>query len=196
MKAPALAAVTLLLLSTPANAQRLTGDRAIDYGGIVIPATQAKAPAGAPQIAFRAACRQLAPVATTTGEVDWTIQMPDGQVVTLYTLDNLPEHQAHLELQAAGICKFGTLADGVVDVPIIYTQDLPVEVIAQPTASTTGMVAPTSTAAQPRSIRNLLLMGLLAAGLGGTAYAFMSSREKPAASRPTEGRDNDPFGHI
>jgi hypothetical protein len=189
-----------LLVATPALAQRLTGDRAIDYGGEIIPATQAKSPAGADNVAFRPACRQLTPqVDPVSGQVKWTIQMPDGQVALLYTLENLPEQQAHMELQAAGVCKFGTQADGVVDVPIIYTQDLPVEAIARPSAERTGTVAPTTAVRQPNSLRNLLLMGLVAAGLGGLAYAFMQSQEKgsDAPSKPSGDNDhNDPFGHI
>jgi hypothetical protein len=82
-------------------------------------------------------------------------------------------------------------------VPILYTQDLPVEVIAQPTATPSGTADPTAIVGQPNSIRNLLMMGILAAGLAGVAYAFMRSQEEGADSpRPKQSDDSDPFGHI
>lgn len=188
----------VLAIAAPAQAQVLTGDRSIDYGGVVIPATQAKSPAGADWVAFRPACRQLnAYVDPASNLVNWGVQMPDGQMAIFLTLDNLPQQQAHLELQAAGVCKFGTQADGVVDVPIIYTRDLPANLIAQPTATTTGTVDPTAVVGPPNSLRNLLLMGLVAAGLGGLAIAFMRSQDKGTeAPKPKQSNDNDPFGHI
>lgn len=193
-----LAIALALAIAAPAQAQRLTGDRAIDYGGIVIPASQALAPAGADHIAFRPACRQLNAYSNEqAGITNWGFQMPDGLLEILYTLDTMDEQRAHLELQAAGVCKFGTTTDGVVDVPIIYTRDLPVEAIAQPTAASTGTVTPTDVVGEPNSLRNLLLMGLVAAGIGGTAYAFMQSRtQSDATPPPRQGSDNDPFDHI
>lgn len=200
MKPLPIAIVLALAIAAPATAQKLTGDRAIDYGGIVIPPSQALSPAGADHIAFRPACSQLNAYSNEqAGITNWGFQMPDGLLEILYTLDTLPLDQAHLELQAAGICKFGTAADGVVNVPIIYTRDLPVTAIAQPTATATGTVAPTAVVGQPHSLRRLILMGLVAAGLGGVAYAFMQSRDSQGDNtlpKPKQANDNDPFDHI
>ena len=202
MHRPLLAAALALAIAAPAQAQKLTGDRAIDYGGVVVPASQALSPAGADHIAFRPACFQLNAYSNEqAGMTNWGFQMPDGLMEILYVLDTMPEQQAHLELQAAGICKFGSAADGVVEVPIIYTRDLPVTTLAAPTATATatGMATPTAIVGKPNSLRNLLLMGLVAAGLGGTAYAFMQSRDgtaPTAAPRAKQSDENDPFGHI
>ena len=198
---PIFLAVALTLAAAPAFAQmKLTGSRAIDYGGVTIPASQAISPAGHDYMAFRPACWQLAPqINPGTGLVDWTIQMPDGKVNVLWTLDNLPTERAYVELQAAGICKYGSPADGVIAVPIIYTSQLPEDRIATPTAAATGILAavPTATASRFRGIRGLLAGGFAAAGLAVIGWQFAKDRGKQQQPNPPATRnDNDPFGHI
>ena len=185
---------------SPAYAQKLTGERQIQYGDIVIPASQAQSPAGHDDIGFRPACRQLVPILQANNTTAWTLQLPDGQT---RILEELPPtwsaERAHVELNSAGLCKHGTVADGVVDVPIIYTADLPADVLPTP------MVAPIAEGEEPSGVENttpqviapvsedlampegpigMLLGGGLIAVVAGVGVWFKTRKPAAKKSRP------------
>lgn len=178
-------AFVLSLLAAPALGQQLTGDRAVQYNGQTIPAHQAQSPAGEinSDIAFRPGCFQLVPVVQANGNTAWTLQLP-GEIRTMKELPSTwADSDAIADLSASGLCKFGSEADGVVRVPIIYTNQLPESVIAEPTASvdhasTSQAVArPTeATASIP-----MILVGVLltAGGIGWFAWLLFRAIKTP-----------------
>ena len=134
---PRLITATLALsaIATAAQAQRLSGTQAIQYGDITIPAFQAQPPAGHNDIAFRPACRQINPIAQANGFTAYALYMPDGMTRVLYEVESETSiADALAMLGDYGICKSGSELDGVIDVPIIYTSQLPQSQLASPEA--------------------------------------------------------------
>lgn len=122
---------------------KLDGTSAVDFGGVRIPQSQAQPPAANEWLAFRPGCSQLnanvIQIGDSPGFVEYSVVMPDGAKKVLAVLEDvLPEPQAHMELGAMGICKTGTAADGTVNVPLVYADDIPQSLIAAPTADATG----------------------------------------------------------
>lgn len=105
------------------------------YNGITIPPAQDLPPAGFDAIAFRPMCSQLNYAGHADGSTHWNLNMPDGKSITLKKLSsNLSVNAAHETLNSAGLCKLGTNADGLVEVPIVYAHQIPKEAVPQLTA--------------------------------------------------------------
>ena len=100
------------------------------YGGITIPGPQAQPPAGHDDIAFRPACHQVGAVFQANGLVAHTIPLPDGSIRTLVEMPPMDGAKVVRELDTAGLCKVGGI-----DVPIIFTDQLPQQSIGQVAAS-------------------------------------------------------------
>lgn len=100
------------------------------YGGVTIPGPQAQPPAGHPDIAFRPACTQVGAVYQANGLVAHTIPLPDGTTRTLIEMNPMDGGKVVRELDTAGLCKVGGI-----DVPIIFTDQLPQQSIGQVAAS-------------------------------------------------------------
>ena len=149
-----LAAGAVALAPLPAAATEL------QFGGVTIPSQQTLSPAGHEDIAFRPSCAQLAPV--QQGDVvHWTINLSDGQQRVLYRLPPLTQDQAFRELGTAGICKVGG-----VDVPLIYSSQVPQRQVAVTVATpeVSQVVAPSRPSS--RLARTWTVVGgLLVAGL-------------------------------
>ena len=102
----------------------------VNYGGLSIPGPQAQPPAGHDDIAFRPACNQVGAMMQANGLVAHTINLPDGSLRTLVEMPPMSGADAVREMDAMGLCKVGGI-----DVPIIFTNQLPQQSIAQVTAS-------------------------------------------------------------
>jgi len=190
MKILNLTLLNLTLLAAPAMAQ-ITLDAehgAIDYGGKKIPAAQAQSPAGSPWMAFRPACSQLDSVVQADGQVFYGVQMPDGPMGWLWTFQpgEVADRTQALDILAGyGVCKSGTAEDGTIDVPIIYTKDLPQNLVAQPSALPTGDVQQTAIDTASR-FRGLVLSGLAAFGLAVVGGALFLRRKDDSTQQMAE----------
>ena len=98
----------------------------ITFGGVAIPGPQAQPPAGHPDIAFRPACDQVGAVLQANGLVAHTIPLPDGSIRTLVEMPPMDGAKVVRELDTAGLCKVGGI-----EVPIIFTDQLPQKTIGQ-----------------------------------------------------------------
>ncbi|MDA0269059.1 MAG: hypothetical protein O3A14_19390 [Cyanobacteria bacterium] len=102
----------------------------ITFGGVAIPGPQAQPPAGHDDIAFRPACTQLVSVYQANGLNAFTVPLPDGTIRTLAELPQMSPGQAHAWLDSSGLCKVGGI-----DVPILFTDQLPQQQTARVSAS-------------------------------------------------------------
>lgn len=106
--------------------------------GDVIPEGQNRPPAGHDAIAFRPNCEQVAPVGQTNGTTAWVLNMPDGaaRVLAEYPA-GLDSFEAQRYLSNDGLCAWGG-----VEVPIIYTAQLPQQQqalqVSNPTSTVEG----------------------------------------------------------
>ena len=114
---------------------------AIDLGGVTIPSQQTLSPAGHDYIAFRPACSQVKPVQQENGRAAWTVTMGDNQMVILDIYDLMPEEKAHFWLDANGHCKING-----VEVPMVYTSQVPERQVATPEVTPTMTTEPAAIA--------------------------------------------------
>lgn len=101
----------------------------INFGGVTIPSQQTLSPAGHDDIAFRPSCDQLIPI-QQGDKVFWTITLSDGQQRVLQHFPPLSQQEAYWELDAYGICKIGG-----VNVPLVYTAQVPQRQVATVTTT-------------------------------------------------------------
>lgn len=187
-----------LAIAAPANAQQLDG-HAVNYGGVLIPVSQAKPPAGSEWLAFRPRCHdQMVSEVQASGEVFWGVPTPDGRMGWLYSLPHMPREEALAELSAMGVCKSGTEADGTVAVPIVFTKDLPEASVALPTATPVGnvrQVPDTPTGGQ--SPLMLIGGGVAMAAIAGFGLALVNRERKgyPTATVAPE-HEADPVDDL
>ena len=200
MKRLTLALPLLLALASPAYGQRVDGS-VIDFAGVQIPVDQARPPAGHPHIAFRPRCDQMISQVEPNGMVSWGVQMNDGSHWWMQQLDPMPVDRAHVELGAAGLCKFGTDADGAVHVPIIHTDNLPkTNAVATPVAFPSEVMdGVRNTSTSPTAGMPLWLMVLCGAAFGAISigfYKWSDSRNAPPPPTNSQHPDYDPFEEI
>ena len=156
------------------------------YGGLSIPGPQAQPPAGHDDIAFRPGCHQVGAMMQGNGLVAHTINLPDGSLRILVEMPPMSGADAVREMDAMGLCKVGGI-----DVPIIFTTQLPQQSIARVTASV-STAAPEVTGAEeipgglplvPLAIGAVLVIGV---GLVGGLYVRNRTQvvEKPPLVTP------------
>jgi hypothetical protein len=146
--------------------------------GRVIPEGQNRPPAGHASIAFRPNCDQVAPVSSGSGSA-WVLNMPDGAARTLATYPaGLDAFEAKRYLSNDGLCAWGG-----VEVPIIYTAQLPQQQQAQQVTTPQGIA---DGAARPA--RNWVGVGLGALLLAGVAgvIAKVATAKPSAPTTPQE----------
>lgn len=170
----------------------------IEFGGVTIPSQQTLSPATHDDIAFRPACSQLVPIQREQ-TVFWTITLSDGAQRTLYTFPPIATEDAYLYLDTYGLCKLGG-----VDVPLVYTSQVPQRAIATVTTTPTmgrdiseaGQAVQTVTPQQPES--ESMPLWLVAAGgvvLIGCAVGFVAlvrsgDNRKAAPKQPPQAKQN------
>lgn len=146
--------------------------------GSIIPEGQNRPPAGHASIAFRPSCDQVAPVGQG-GTTAWVLNMPDGAARTLATYPaGLDAFEAKRYLANDGLCAWGG-----VDVPIIYTAQLPRQQQAQQISTLQGVVD-----GADRPARNWVGVGvgaLLLAGVAGLV-AKVATAKPSAPTTPKE----------
>lgn len=192
-----LSGLAVLAIAASAEAQMLNGTSAISYGDITIPAFQAQPPAGHPDIAFRPACRQLNVVGQANGMTAYTLWMPDGQTRVLYEVDETVDFMSALSMLAEyGICKSGGIADGVIDVPIIYTSQLPMTQVVQPSvepinSNTNNLVEPASSTAPQGDAGGIMGLGIggVVAGAMFLGYRALSGRRQSSSKPDAQTQD-------
>jgi hypothetical protein len=141
----------------------------ITFGGVTIPGPQAQPPAGHDDIAFRPACTQLVAVYQANGLNAFTVPLPDGTIRTLAELPQMSPGQAHAWLDSSGLCKVGGI-----DVPILFTDQLPQQQTARVSASVVN-AAPVATVTRDSGSFPLLSLGLVAlVGAGCVVWGFRS----------------------
>ena len=143
---------------------------ALTFGGVTIPGPQAQPPAGHDDIAFRPACTQVGLVLQANGKVAHTIPLPDGTLRTLVEMPPMTAADAAREMDAMGLCKVGGI-----DVPVIFTDQLPQQQTARVSASVVN-AAPVATVAEGQGFPVLPLgLGLVAlVGAGFAVWGFRS----------------------
>lgn len=143
---------------------------ALTFGGVTIPGPQAQPPAGHDDIAFRPACTQLVAVYQANGLNAFTVPLPDGTIRTLAELPQMSPGQAHAWLDSSGLCKVGGI-----DVPILFTDQLPQQQTVRVSASVVN-AAPVATVAEGPGFPVLPLgLGLVAlVGAGAAVWGFRS----------------------
>lgn len=139
--------------------------------GSVIPEGQNRSPAGHDAIAFRPNCDQVAPVGQGNSTA-WALNMPDGRPLILaeYPL-GIEGFEARRYLANDGLCAWGG-----VEVPIIYTVQLPQQQKAQQVSNPQGIADQAD-----GSTRNWVGVGLGALLLAGVAGVVA----KVATAKPT-----------
>jgi hypothetical protein len=147
--------------------------------GKVIPEGQNRAPAGHDAIAFRPNCDQVAPVSSNGGTA-WVLNMPDGAARVLADYPaGLDAFEAKRYLSNDGLCSWGG-----VEVPIIYTVQLPRQQQAQQVSNPQGVVE----AGSDRASANWVGVGLgamLLAGVAGVVAKMATAKPKAA---PTDAK--------
>jgi hypothetical protein len=144
---------------------------ALTFGGVTIPGPQAQPPAGHDDIAFRPACSQVGLVLQANGKVAHTIPLPDGTLRTLVEMPPMTAADAAREMDAMGLCKVGGI-----DVPVIFTDQLPQQQTARVSASVVN-AAPVATVASDGGGFPVwpLGLGLVAlVGVGAAVWGFRS----------------------
>jgi len=180
----------------------------MNFGGVTIPSQQTLSPAGHDYIAFRPSCDQVRAVEQTPGEIAWTVTMSDGAIVALDVYAPMSVQEAHFWLDANGHCKIGG-----VNVPLVYTDQVPQRQVAQVTTTpelpagravnTAGETVQTVTPQTPSESPNWLPMVIGAPILLVIGWLFVSTvrggdRRKPAqrqqppktAPKAKQGNDN------
>jgi|GEM_PF-1234559 len=172
----------------------------INFGGVTIPSQQTLSPAGHEDIAFRPACTQLVPI-QRGNTVFWTVTLSDGNQRVLQHFPPLSQKEAFFELDAYGLCKIGG-----VEVPLVYTSQVPQRQVAQVTTSPTmpagegmqnvGTVTPETANAGP----NWLSYAIGAPILLIVAALFVQmvrggdnrkSQRQSVMPKPKQGNDNE-----
>ncbi|MEM9979725.1 MAG: hypothetical protein AAF808_19025 [Cyanobacteria bacterium P01_D01_bin.2] len=154
----------------------------VSFGDITIAGQQAQPPAGHDDIAFRPSCGQVTATLQANGQVAHAINLPDGQTRILAEYDNMPVDKAHLYLDAEGLCKTGPDA---IEVPIIYTTQVPEQAVAQATAIPTesGAVTGTetgvgtTTASPAGGGLGMMLVGAVALAVIGGGFVWLTQRK-------------------
>ena len=124
--------LALLIAGAIALSQLPASANDIEFGGVTIPSQQTLSPATHDDIAFRPACSQLVPI--QQGEwVFWTVTLSDGEQRTLQTFPPMTTEDAYLYLDAHGLCKLGG-----VEVPLLFTAQVPHRQVAQFSVTPTG----------------------------------------------------------
>lgn len=145
--------------------------------GRVIPEGQNRPPAGHDAIAFRSNCDQVAPVSSSSGTA-WVLNMPDGAARVLATYPAaLDAFEAKRYLANDGLCAWGG-----VEVPIIYTAQLPRQQQAQQVSNPTGIVEGSS----DRPSANWVGVGLGALVLAGVAGVVAKMATAKPTAAPTD----------
>ncbi|MGB3310282.1 MAG: hypothetical protein WBG32_08560 [Nodosilinea sp.] len=145
--------------------------------GQVIPEGQNRPPAGHDEIAFRPNCDQVAPVSSSTGTA-WVLNMPDGAARTLADYPaGLDAFEARRYLANDGLCAWGG-----VEVPIIYTAQLPRQQQAQQVSNPTGTVEDGS----DRPSANWVGVGIGALVLAGVAGVVAKMATAKPTAAPTD----------
>jgi hypothetical protein len=141
------------------------------YGGVTIPGPQAQPPAGHDDIAFRPACGQVGAVFQANGLVAHTIPLPDGSIRTLVEMPPMDGAKVVRELDTAGLCKVGGI-----EVPIIFTDQLPQQSIGQVAASVSDVPSVATVATEGDGFAwgtVALLGGALGVGLGVGGWLWL-----------------------
>ena len=155
--------------------------------GRVIPEGQNRPPAGHDGIAFRPNCDQVAPVSSGTGTA-WVLNMPDGNVKVLATYPALDGFEARRYLANDGLCAWGG-----VEVPIIYTAQLPRQQQAQQVSNPQGVVE-----GGDRASANWVGVGIGALVLAGVAgvVAKMATAKPKTAPTDTKAKAADALDDL
>ncbi len=139
--------------------------------GSIIPEGQNRSPAGHDAIAFRPNCDQVAPVGQGNSTA-WSLNMPDGRALVLAEYPSgIDGFEARRYLANDGLCAWGG-----VEVPIIYTVQLPRQQQAQQVSNPQGIAEGTDSPS-----RNWVGVGLGALLLAGVAGVVA----KVATAKPT-----------
>jgi hypothetical protein len=153
----------------------------IAYGGTTIPGPQAQPPAGHDDIAFRPACSQVGAVFQANGLVAHTIPLPDGSIRTLVEMPPMDGAKVVRELDTAGLCKVGGI-----DVPIIFTDQLPQQSIGQVAASVSDVPSVATVDTEGNGFpwgTVALLGGALGVGLGVGSWLWLGNRGRVLSQR-------------
>lgn len=158
--------------------------------GSVIPEGQNRPPAGHDAIAFRPNCEQVAPVGQTNGTTAWVLNMPDGVARILAEYPSaLDAFEAQRYLSNDGLCAWGG-----VEVPIIYSAQLPQQQQAQQVSNPTS----TEEGDGDRPSANWVGVGagaLLLAGVAGVV-AKMATGKPKAAPTDTKAKAADALDDL
>ena len=150
------------------------------YGGVSIPGPQAQPPAGHPDIAFRPACSQVGAVYQANGLVAHTIPLPDGGIRILREMPPMDGGKVVRELDTAGLCKVGGI-----DVPIIFTDQLPQQSIGQVAASVSDAPPVAAVATDGGGFPWLITFGAcFILGFGVTSLVLLMSKRRRGAATP------------
>ncbi|NJN22040.1 MAG: hypothetical protein HC812_13730 [Leptolyngbya sp. RL_3_1] len=153
---------------------------ALTYGGITIPGPQAQPPAGHPDIAFRPNCPQVGAMMQANGLVAHTINLPDGTIRVLAEMPPMDGAKVVRELDTAGLCKVGGI-----DVPLIFTDQLPQKTIARISASA-GDAPPVVTIASEAGGLPLVPIGLGALLVAGAIAGVAWWRSRSGGNNATQ----------
>lgn len=172
----------------------------VSFGDTTIAGQQAQPPAGHDDIAFRPSCGQVMATLQANGQVAHSIHLPDGKTRILAEYDHMPVDKAHLYLDAEGLCKTGPDA---IEVPIIYSHQLPEQAIAQVTAAPSdvgsGADIDTGTGLSARDAASaggglaMLLLGAVALAVIGSGFVWLTQRQ-PGRQEPSPSAKADGDG--
>jgi hypothetical protein len=179
-----------LLLAAPAwgQVEQRYGSYTMPDGRI-IPEGQNRPPAGHDAIAFRPNCDQVAPVSSGSGTA-WVLNMPDGAARVLAEYPSgLDAFEAKRYLSNDGLCAWGG-----VEVPIIYTAQLPQQQQARQVSTPQGVVDGSS----DRPSANWVGVGLGALVLAGVAgvVAKLATAKPKAAPSDTQAKAADALDDL